>query len=403
MSSNQFRFRKHKDTTQANLKIINTVIAGLNKGVYSACIFLDYSKAFDTVCHALLLKKLELYGVRGHALSLLVSYLSNRKQHVYVNYSLSNTVISHIGVPQGSCLGPLLYLIYTNDINYLLKNTNVVLFADDTAVAETSTSPALLLYSLNYHLRKILDWSNFNKLSINFKKTKWIYFTNRVTVAPKLYLNGTEIECLQSFKYLGFHIDSELSFKTHIKYIKSRLSRFSYLSKKLRPCLTIESARNMYYGLVHSIVSYGVLVWGGIFIEGASARQLCALQDRIIFNLFSNIGENRNDISCVYKRSNILTFADLYRVKTCVFVYKILKENSLPFLYDEFASYVRNHHYELRNPNEYLTPFPTVRAIKLNFMYRAICEWNALNENLKSLPNSKRLKIAYTDCLLNSY
>ncbi len=137
-----------------------------------------------------------------------------------------------------------------------------------------------------------------------------------MTVAPKLYLNGAEIECLRSFKYLGFHIDSELSFKTHIrhiliKYTKSRLSRFSYINQKLRPCLTIESARNMYYGLVHSILSYGLLVWGGIFI----ARQLCALQDRIIFNLFSNFGENRNGISCVYKRLNILTFADLYRVK----------------------------------------------------------------------------------------
>ncbi len=93
-------------------------------------------------------------------------------------------------------------------------------------MTETSTSPALLLYSLNYHLRQILDWSNFNKLSINLKKTKWIYLTNRVT-------NGAEIECLRSFKCLGFHIDSELSFKTQIKYIKSRLSRFSYRSKKL--------------------------------------------------------------------------------------------------------------------------------------------------------------------------
>jgi hypothetical protein len=322
---------------------------------------------------------------------------------VYVNGSSSDALTINVGVPQGSCLGPLLYLIYTNDINYLLKDTNVVLFADDTALVEQNVSPSLLLYSLNCYLRMILDWSNYNRLSINLKKTKWIFFANRKIVVPKLFLNGIEVENVRSFKYLGFHIDERLNYTTHIKYIKSRLSRLRYLSKRLRSYLTTESARSLYYGLVHSIVSYGLLVWGGVFLEGAYAGQLASLQDRIVFNLFSEVHETINDVTDIYKRMKILKFADLYKVKICVFIYKILNESHAPFLYDILDYNVREHHYDIRNPNDYLTPFPTVKAVKQNFMYRAVCTWNDLDRDTKMLPNSKSLKFNYTRRLLNSY
>jgi hypothetical protein len=403
ISCNQFGFRKNKDTTQATLKIIDTAIGGLDSDVCSACIFLDYSKAFDTVCHSLLLSKLERYGVRGHALALMSSYLLDRKHYVYVNGSSSDVLPLKVGVPQGSCLGPLLYLLYTNDINYLLKDTNVVLFADDTALVERNASPKLLLYSLSCYLNMILDWSNYNKLSINLKKTKWIFFTNRKVLIPKLYLNDIEIENVRSFKYLGFHMDERLNYKTHVKYIKTRLSRVKYLSRRIRPYLTIESARCIYYGLVHSIVSYGLLVWGGVFLEGASASRLCGLQDKIIFNLFSDSHETMEDVTCIYKRMNILKFVDLYKVKICVFIYKVLNEDYVPFLYDVLEGNAREHHYDIRNPNDYLPPFPVVKAVKQNFMYRGICAWNDLDRDFKLLPSSNSLKLKYTKQLLNLY
>ncbi len=137
---------------------------------------------------------------------------------------------------------------------------------------------------MNFYLSQILGWCNFNKLAINTEKTKWLFFSNRKISIPKLYLNNIEIERVTVFKYLGFLIDSKLSNKFHVKHLEASLSRYRNISSKIRPVLTIDSAKTFYYGMVHSNVYYGLLVWGVVFVEGVSAKRLCKLHDRIIYN-----------------------------------------------------------------------------------------------------------------------
>ena len=280
---------------------------------------------------------MERYGVRGVALSLMESYLSNRKHYVAIDDVCSDSLVSSVGVPQGSCLGPLLFLIYTNDLNYLLNDTEPVLFADDTSIVHSHEDPAVLGAQLNYCLYSILDWCNYNKLALNNKKSKWIYFTrrNRAEI-PVLLIDNAVIERVETFKYLGFHLDSRLNHDFHVRNLCSRLSRLCHVtrSRRINCYLTPEASKSLYYAMVHSIVSYGLLVWGGRLLDGPMSRKLHRLQRKIVFNLFGLPHETLYDIDVILKRTCILKFKDLFITKMSVTVYKILYENYAPFLYN---------------------------------------------------------------------
>jgi hypothetical protein len=389
ISENQFGFRRARDTSQAALRLIDEILPSMGTKECSAAVFLDFSKAFDTVDHSILLMKLERYGVRGCALDLLKSYLSDRSHCVRIGECVSPPLLSRVGVPQGSCLGPLLYLMYANDLNYLLPNVPLILFADDTTLVETNVNPNLLLFLINTYLDKIYDWCCYNKLAVNTDKTKWILFSRNRGEIPKLLLNNVEIERVKKLKYLGFTLDDRLTYKYHVKGLISNLASYAFVSWKIRPFMTVESAKLYYYGLVHSRVCYGLLLWGGVFLEGMSAIRLCRLQDKIIFNLFACDNDTRCNVKDIYKRHNILQFPDLYKVKLCICTFKILKENYAPFLGESLESCARDIHYDMRHVDEYIVPFPTVRSVKFNFLYRSIKLWNELPVAFKELPDSK--------------
>ncbi len=150
ISQNKFSFRKAKDTQRATLKLLDSRLPAMSSKKCFGCVFVDFSKAFDTVDHPILLYKMERYGVRGKSILIITSYLRNRKHHVCIDGIYSESLECTVGVPQGSCLGPLLFFIYTNDLNYLLENkVNPVLFADDTSIAYCCEDPAVLGFKLN--------------------------------------------------------------------------------------------------------------------------------------------------------------------------------------------------------------------------------------------------------------
>ena len=264
ISDSQYGFRKSRDTQLASLKLISLLLPAFqNTNKYAASVFLDFSKAFDTVDHSLLLKKLERYGIRGPALHLLKSYLTNRTMAVKINNSTSNLLNINIGVPQGSCLGPLFYLIYANDLQNVISNLTSVVFADDTTIVEISNSLEVLTLRLNFIMSKIVEWSNFNKLSLNNAKTKWMLFTNKTTPVPKIFIHGKEIDRVDNFKYLGINIDSKLKYNAHLTHLRKKLSSLRYITYKIRPLINITAAKAFYFAMVESKLNYALLVWGG--------------------------------------------------------------------------------------------------------------------------------------------
>ena len=190
------------------------------------CIFLDFAKAFDTVNHNILINKLEHYGIRGVCLNLLKNYLTNRKQCTEINGIISDIEVTKCGVPQGSILGPLLFLLYINNIVKSSKIQRFYLFADDTILFYSSKNIAETENILNMEIVKVTDWLVSNKLSLNFKKPCYLTFSlikNNQHINIKI--NDQPIEENNKTKYLGGIIDNKLTWKDNIKYINCKLRK----------------------------------------------------------------------------------------------------------------------------------------------------------------------------------
>ena len=209
-------------------------------------ICIDLRKAFDTVNHDILLMKLRHYGIRNNMLSLFKSYPTDRKQFVSFNGQNSETLETNCGVPQGSVLGPLLFLLYINDLPNISKALNFYLFADDTNIYYESKSLIDMEKTINKELSKLYLWLNVNRLSLNSDKTHFIIFhpynkTLQKQITSKI--NKNAIKERWFIKYLGVLIDSKLSWK-HVSKISKTISRSLGIMYKLQPFFTIENHEN---------------------------------------------------------------------------------------------------------------------------------------------------------------
>ena len=225
VSKHQIGFRAKFSTDYAFIDIYDKLINNLDKGLSSCAIFLDLAKAFDSVDHRILLKKLDYYGIRGKALQLFESYLNSRSQYVKVNNVTSSCINILFGVPQGSILGPLLFLIFINDLPDATK-LFVKLFADDTFLCTESEDFAALENEVNVELDKVFVWLASNKLTLNIDKCKFMIISNKREI-PKfsVKLDGISLKSCEAYKYLGVFIDKNLNWESHIEYITQKISK----------------------------------------------------------------------------------------------------------------------------------------------------------------------------------
>ena len=224
----QFGFRKAHSTYMALTCMLDKLHNALERGEYAIGIFIDFRKAFDTVDHDILLYKLYHYGVRGAAYDWFCDYLKNRTQLVSYHNIQSNFADISCGVPQGSILGPLLFLIYINDMAYVSTQLFSVLFADDTNIFDTNSDLKSLIDSVNIQLEKNVTWLNANKLSLNVEKTHYVLFRNKGRIIEntlKVYMNSQEISEVETTKFPGIIIDDRLNWKHHIDSICNKVSK----------------------------------------------------------------------------------------------------------------------------------------------------------------------------------
>lgn len=233
--------------------------------MYVAGVFLDLAKAFDSLNHAILLDKLPYFGIRGAPFKLFESYLINRQQCVYCNNNLSTFKVIRNGVPQGSVLGPVLNLLYINDLPNISNNITFTLFADDTNFIITDRNLDSLRNTLNSELLNINNWIKNNKLKINVKKTKLIIFQNRslsINLAAPIYLDGVMIDRVHSTKFWGVIINDNINWNQHISSLCINISKFCGVLYRVRDKLTTESIILIYYTLCYSKLFYCESVWG---------------------------------------------------------------------------------------------------------------------------------------------
>ena len=246
-------------------------------------IYIDLSKAFDTLNHSILLSKLEYYGITGRSYDLLKNYLSDRSQYVEFNGHISNTLPISTGVPQGSVLGPLLFLIYTNDLPLVSHIFDMLMYADDTTLY-CNINQTITAETINKELIKISQWLGANKLSLNVAKTKFMVFhaSKKSVIYPELQINGNNIERVTQFNFLGLILESNLSWNKHINHISLKVSKAIGILYRLKSVYPLSVLLTLYNTLVLPYFNYGILTWGSIIKEDHHLHKLQKKAIRII-------------------------------------------------------------------------------------------------------------------------
>ena len=260
----QFGFRKNFSTTLALLSLTEEIQQEMDKGRFGCGIFIDFQKAFDTVDHNILVKKLDHYGIRGVSNSWFKSYLNNRKQYVSINGFNSELNDIKCGVRHSSVLGPLLFLLYINDLHASIRFSKVHHFADDTNLLHFSSSIKLLNKQINCDLKHLVNWLNANKISLNISKTELVLFKplkKELDHELKIKLNGKKLYPTSSVKYLGVKIDSNLNWKEHMNSIAVKLNRANAVLSKLKVYVSFSILKSIYYSIFESNLNYGNIVW----------------------------------------------------------------------------------------------------------------------------------------------
>ena len=257
--------KKKQIKTLAVLDLYAKLTNALDKGEYVYSVFLDFAKAFDTVNHKILLKKLENYGIRRVANNWFESYLTNRYQTVKIPNTLSEKHLITCGVPQGSILGPILFLIYIIDIKNPSKVLDFYLFADDTSTLLTGKDMKDIEQTYNTELKGVVNWLQANKLTLNVDKSNLVLFRkgnqkNSTKIIVKI--DKEQIKEKEYTKYLGLLIDNKLSWQHHVKYLNLKVAKGVGIIAKLQHFASKNTLRMLYFAFVQPHIDYGLLLWG---------------------------------------------------------------------------------------------------------------------------------------------
>lgn len=320
-------------------------------------------------------------GARGPALNLIKTYLEGRYQYTVVNGQKSHKRSVKFGVPQGSVLGPLLYLLYVENISDLHLGTQYFMFADDTVLLFASRSEAELENNINNTLIKFYEWLCTNKLVLNEDKTVYMRFEakNKKTREIIVELNNKTIRKVKTYRYLGLVVDEELNWGAHIEGMIKKLSGLISASKHASPYMTKNTKLIFYNACVHSIFTYLASIWGNTTKMNLSRLQ--RLQNRAIKNIYNLPYETRT--SYLYERFPVLPISEVVKQEQCKLIYRI--DRGLLKSMVKLKRHADEHEYSTRNANHLYSDciFRTTRGLKLP-SYSAIKSYNGLPNHLKN-------------------
>ena len=319
LAEEQYGFRTNHSTEYAAVKLVDNVSKEMELGNTPTALYIDLSKAFDTLSFDILLYKLNYYGIKDNAFKLLKNYLTNRRQYVVYNSQNSETLDISTGVPQGSILGPLFFSICINDLITVSNKLKFIMYADDTTIYFNleDFDPYNFERDINNELEKITLWLKMNKLSLNVQKTKLMIFHRRQKQINELNIsiNGTDIERVESFNFLGLHIHESLSWRTHTDIVKNKISKVVGILYRLNNIFPKYILQTLYNSLIMSYINYGLLLWG---VESHRIEPLQKKAIRLITN--SNYSAHTTPL---FIELGLLKVQDMFKLKLLKFYYKL--------------------------------------------------------------------------------
>lgn len=397
ITEKQHGFISGKSTNSAIHNFYERVLEKVDMGECPVGIFFDLSRAFDCVSHTILCDKLFNYGIRGNPLRWAKSFLENRNQYVSIEHHSecgrqryeSDRSKVNVGIPQGSILGPLFFILYINDIVNVGSNIHFTIYADDTSIVMSNNSPESLRVECASALKRLHEWFSENDLLLNANKTQALLFQTRqrsLQTPPDITVNGEPILFSDSVKFLGVGIDRFLSWKPHCQAVCARLNSIAYQFRVLSPVLTARQLLALYHAQVGSKISYGICFWGG----SSMAPDILLCQKKVL-RIIKNVPST---YSCrnLFKDYNILTVTSLFIFELCVYVFL----NKAKFRQNFMI-----HHFNTRQRSDFHIPTYNLSITKNAPNILGIKLFNSLPADLKNINNLLRFKKELKKFLVN--
>lgn len=402
LTDNQYGFREKHSTYMALINMVDQISDEMDKKKFSIGIFLDLSKAFDTIDHQILLQKLEIYGVRGITLKWFTSYLTNRKQCVSVNNEYSTNAIITCGVPQGSILGPLLFLLYINDLVNCSKLLKFIMFADDTNLFYSHKNLNDLVDIVNQELIRVSLWLKVNKLSLNIKKTHFIIFhfkQKKITSPVLIHIDDNILEQVKTTKFLGVIINENLTWSDHVEVITNKCSKNLGIIRKISRSVPNEILLTLYNTLIYPYLNYCNIVWSSQ--PTTVLHKLFRLQKKAV-RIMTYSHWNAHTLP-LFHRLKLLTVYDINKLQTSCFTYSAI-HFLLPSAFAHYFllnSLIHEHNTRASSNLHSLSRSTNLRSYSTRINAPTI--WNTLPSDLKYAPSLPIFKSKYKNLLLNSY
>ena len=397
----QYGFRKLYSTTLALVEFTDTITRYLDEGKYCISIFVDLTKAFDTVDHEILLHKLEHYGIRGHANNFFRSYLTNRLQYTVANDSASSTGKIECGVPQGSVLGPLFFALYINDIHHSVGTEYVKLFADDTALFMSHPDLTALIANIKSKFEDLFKWCISNKLTINAEKTNFVLF-HAINKPMPQQLNEIETEFMtimrvKSFKYLGLTLDETLNWNEHVNELCKSLIKYFVIFNHIKYKITPVVVRQLYYAFIYSRIKYGIELYGSS--SASNMNKVQVIQNKLLKMVLKL--DRLMPTNDLHKNIKILKIDDIHKCNTLGLVNEMVSDRC-PAIFRNYFE-IKENSYDLRTRDQLTIPLTRLNLGQHAVRVKGASLWNKIDKSLLNYRFKKTLKQHLTKFCLNKY